>query len=374
MSDPHAIRTVIMRGGSSKALFVAEADLPKDAQARDRFLLALFGSPDKRQIDGLGGADYLTSKCAIIGPPSRADADVDYTIAQVSVEHPVVSFDTNCGNISAAVGPYAIEEGIVKAVEPWTEVLVHNTNTGKILRLKVPVKDGRPVSEGEFEIDGVPGTGAEIKLDFALTEGAATGRLLPTGRPRDSIALETLGRSVDVSVVDVANPCVYVRASDLGLSGYEAPGMLSASSFAMLEEIRRKSGALAGIDSYLLPFQITVAEPADYHAFVSGRLVPASTFDVGAHLHMEGTVHKAYAGTGATCLAVAARIEGTVVHDVCRKRAASEPIRIGHPSGILGIVADVRRDGDRWVVREVLFSRTARRLMEGTAFISRARL
>src|SRR5688572_27800239 len=160
MSQQRTVRTVIMRGGSSKALFVAEADLPKDAKARDRFLLALFGSPDKRQIDGLGGADYLTSKCAIIGPPTLRGADVDYTIAQVSVEHPVVSFDTNCGNISAAVGPYAIEEGIVKPVEPWTEVRVHNTNTGKILRLKVPVKDGHPVSEGDFEIDGVPGTGA----------------------------------------------------------------------------------------------------------------------------------------------------------------------------------------------------------------------
>ena len=374
MSEQHAIRTVIMRGGSSKALFVAERDLPRDAAARDRFLLALFGSPDKRQIDGLGGADYLTSKCAIVGPPTKEGADVDYTIAQVSVEHPIVSFDTNCGNISAAVGPYAIEEGIVRPTEPWTDVRVHNTNTGKILRLRVPVKDGRPVSEGDFAIDGVPGTGAEIKLDFALTEGAATGRLLPTGRVRDRVALATLGREVDVSVVDVANPCVYVRAHDIGLTGFEPPGTLDARAFAVLEEIRTKSGKLAGIDSYLLPFQITVAPPADYVAFVSGQPVRADTFDIGAHLHMEGTVHKAYAGTGATCLAVAARIEGTVVHDVCRARAVSEPIRIGHPSGILGIVADVQREGDRWHVREVLFSRTARRLMEGTAFVSPARL
>jgi len=374
MNNERTLRTVIMRGGSSKALFVAEADLPREAGARDRFLLALFGSPDKRQIDGLGGADYLTSKCAIIGPPTLEGADVDYTIAQVSVEHPVVSFDTNCGNISAAVGPYAIEEGIVKAVEPWTEVRVHNTNTGKILRLQVPVRDGRPVSDGDFEIDGVPGSGAEIKLDFALTVGAATGRLLPTGHASDRIDCETLGRSVEISVVDVANPCVYVRARDLGLSGYEPPGTLGASSYAALEEIRRKSGALAGIESYLLPFQITVAEPADYQAYVSGRPVPASSFDVGAHLHMEGTVHKAYAGTGATCLAVAARIEGTVVHAVCRRRDVAQPIRIGHPSGILGIVADVGRDGDRWQVRQVLFSRTARRLMEGTAFLSASRL
>src|ERR1700712_1327505 len=136
MDEQHAVRIVIMRGGSSKALFVA---------ARDRFILALFGSPDKRQIDGLGGADYLTSKCAIVGPPTVEGADVDYTIAQVSVEHPVGSFDTNCGNISSAVGPYAISEGIVAAQAPSTLVRVHNTNTGKILKLKVPVRDGAPV-------------------------------------------------------------------------------------------------------------------------------------------------------------------------------------------------------------------------------------
>src|ERR1700712_325825 len=190
MDGQHAVRIVIMRGGSSKALFVAKRDLPTDPAARDRFILALFGSPDKRQIDGLGGADYLTSKCAIVGPPTVPGADVDYTIAQVSVEHPVVSFDTNCGNISSAVGPYAISEGIVAAQAPSTLVRVHNTNTGKILRIKVPVKDGAPVSEGTFAIDGVPGTGAEIQLDFSLTGGAFTGRLLPTGNVRDRIVLD----------------------------------------------------------------------------------------------------------------------------------------------------------------------------------------
>lgn len=374
MDDQLAVKTVLMRGGSSKAVFLDARDVPSEPGARERFLLALFGSPDKRQIDGLGGSDYLTSKCAIIGPPTKAGADVDYTIAQVSVEHPVVSFDTNCGNISAAVGPYAIQERIVPPVEPWTVVRVHNTNTGKILRIKVPVRDGKPVTEGDFAIDGVPGTGAEIQLDFSLTGGAATGKLLPTGRASDFVELEGLRKRVEVSVVDIANPCVFVRAHDIGLTGYELPGALSPAQVALLEEIRVKSGRLAGIDSYLLPFQVTVAPPQDFREFLTERAVPAASFDLAARLYVEGILHKAYAGTGATCLAVAARIEGTVVHDVCRARDMRAPIRIGHPSGVLGIVGDVTRDGAGWHVNEVLFSRTARRLMEGTAFVRRARL
>jgi methylitaconate Delta-isomerase len=374
MDEQVAVRTVIMRGGSSKALFIAARDLPHDPAARDRFILALFGSPDKRQIDGLGGADYLTSKCAIIGPPTKEGADVDYTIAQVSVEHPVVSFDTNCGNISAAVGPYAIEEGIVPPREGSTVVNVHNTNTGKILRIKVPVRNGRPVTEGDFAIDGVPGTGAEVQLDFSLTSGAATGKLLPTGHARDAVRLDTLGKSVDISVVDIANPCVYVRAPDIGFTGYEPPDSLTPEQLAVLEEIRVKAGALAGIDSYLLPFQVPVAAPRDYQEFLTGRTVRADDFDVAARLYVESTQHKAQAGTGATCLGVAARIADTVVHDVCRKRGLREPIRIGHPSGVLGIIADVVAAGDGWQVNEVLFSRTARRLMDGTAYLRRTRL
>ncbi len=374
MGGQLAVRTVIMRGGSSKAVFIATRDVPAEPAARERFLLALFGSPDKRQIDGLGGSHYLTSKCAIIGPPTIAGADVDYTIAQVSVEHPVVSFDTNCGNISAAVGPYAIEEGMVPAVAPWTVVRVHNTNTGKILRIKVQVQDGRPVTEGDFAIDGVPGTAAEVQLDFSLTGGAATGRLLPTGRPRDAIELAGFAAPVEVSVVDIANPCVFVRAPDIGLTGYEAPGTLSTAQLATLEEIRVKSGRLAGIASYLLPFQVTVAKPADFTEYLTGRKIAAADIDLAARLYVESIMHQAYAGTGATCLGVAARIAGTVVHDVCRPRPRREPIRIGHPSGVLGIVADVEADGDGWKVNEVLFSRTARRLLEGTAFVSRSRL
>mgnify|MGYP000043433121 CR=1 FL=1 len=371
--ETKAIRTVIMRGGSSKALFLRGEELPQHEEDRTKLLLALFGSPDKRQIDGLGGADYLTSKCAIMSAPSRDDADIDYCFAQVSVENPIVSYDINCGNISSAAGLYAVEEGFVTAVEPETLVRVHNTNTGKILRIRVPVRDGRALTEGDFSIDGVPGTGAEIKLDFSLTSGAATGTLLPTGNEKDTIYVPSLGRDVDVSIVDIANTCVFVKAIDLGLKGSEIPATMPAAAVEALDEIPSIAAQRAGIKSYLLPFQVVVAEPHDYPDFLHGRTVRGEDHDLVARLFVERTMHKAYAGTGATCLAVAARIDGSVVSEVTRKRNTTE-LRIGHPSGTLSIVTDVSRETDGWSVNEVMFSRTARRLMQGDAFVQTSRL
>jgi 2-methylaconitate cis-trans-isomerase PrpF len=373
VSEQKRIRTVIMRGGSSKALFLRAEDLPEDEAARTRLLLALFGSPDKRQIDGLGGSDYLTSKCAIMSAPSRDDADIDYAFAQVSVENPIVSYDINCGNISAAAAVYAIEEGYVPAAPPQTTVRVHNTNTGKVLRMIVPVKDGAPLTEGDFAIDGVPGTGAEIRMDFSATSGGATGRLLPTGNVRDRVHVPSLGRDVEVSIVDIANTCVFVRATDLGLTGTELPQTMPGAAVDALEEIRVASAKIAGIESYLLPFQVIVGPPQSYPDFLHGRTVKEEDTDLVARLFVEKIMHKAYAGTGATCLAVAARIEGSVVNEVARRRNTSQ-VRIGHPSGTLPIVAEVAHNGAGWEVKEVFFSRTARRLMEGTAFLRAARL
>jgi len=368
------VRTVLMRGGSSKAVFLREGDVPADRDARTRFLLALLGSPDKRQIDGLGGSDLLTSKCAIMGPPSRPDADIDYTFAQVSVEHPIVSYDINCGNISSAAGLFAIEEGFVRAVAPRTTVRVHNTNTGKVLHVKVPVADGAPVIEGPLRIDGVPGTGAEIQIDFSQTAGAATGRLLPTGRVRDRMEVPGLAGAIEVSLVDVANPCVFVRAADVGLEGTEWPGTVPEAAFDLLESIRMQAAALAGIDSVLLPFQVIVAPPASSREYLTERHIRADEVDLHARLFVERVMHKAYAATGATCLGVAARIAGTVAHEACRPRSVHAPIRIGHPSGVMPVVADVSQDRGSWRVNEVLLSRTARRLMEGYAFVRSARL
>lgn len=368
------VRTVLMRGGSSKAVFLNENHVPKDTDARTRFLLALFGSPDKRQIDGLGGSDYLTSKCAIIGPPSRPDADVDYTFVQVSVENPVVSYDIACGNITSAAGLYAVEEGYVRTHSPATVVRVHNTNTGKIMKVTVPVHEGIPRVEGNFAIDGVPGTGAQIDLDFSGTGGAVTGKVLPTGKVRDRIESRILGRALDVSVVDVANPCVFIAAEDLGLTGAESPGEIPDRILDALEEIRAESAKLAGIKSYLLPFQVIVGKPTASTNYLTGEKMPAEAADLVARLFVERVMHKAYAGTGATCLGVAARIEGGVVHAQCPRVDPQAPLRIGHPSGMLPIIADVTNDNGNIVVNEVLFARTARRLMEGWAYVRKSRL
>lgn len=217
-SDVVPVRCSILRGGTSKAVFFLANDLPPDRPAIEAILLNVFGSPDIRQIDGLGGSTSQTSKAAIIGPPSRPDADVDYTFAQVSVGEPTVDWGGNCGNISAAVGPFSINQGFVRAAEPVTTVRVHNTNTSKVILEHVPVRGGRAAASGDYVVPGVPGTSARILMEFGDPAGSVTGRLLPTGNVRDQVELAD-GRSFEVSVVDAANPVVFLTANRWGSAG-----------------------------------------------------------------------------------------------------------------------------------------------------------
>lgn len=371
MREQIKFNSVIMRGGTSKAVFLREDELPHAPQERERLILAVFGSPDPRQIDGLGGADYLTSKCAIIGKPTRADADIDYTFAQVSILNPHVSFDANCGNISAAVALYAVEEGYVPLCSPGTTVRIHNVNTGRLLKATVPVCDGEPLVEGDFGVDGVPSTGAQIEIDFADSAGGCTGALLPTGLVRDTIAVSGLERQIGVSIVDVGNPYVFIRAEDLGVAGTELPGEFDNAVLGRLEEIRKKASVLCRIESHILPAQIIVSKAAAYRTYVPGKSVASSEVDVVGRLFLEGMAHKAFAGTGAVCIGVAAGIPGTVVHELTRKHIGNE-VRIGHPSGVLPIVVEVAGSDSSWEVRKAVFSRTARRLMDGKAYVRRA--
>ncbi|KJK23193.1 3-methylitaconate isomerase [Burkholderiaceae bacterium 16] len=374
MNEQIRVPVTLMRGGTSKAVFLAQRDVPEDPETRQRFLLALFGSPDVRQIDGLGGADILTSKCAIIGPPSRPDADIDYTFAQIGIDQPTVNFEIICGNISSATGVYALQESLIPVQEPITTVRVHNTNTGKILRITVNCADGEPRVEGDCEIDGVPGSGAEVALDYSDTSGGATGKLLPTGRPIDKVYVPQLAREIPVSIVDVGTVCVFMRAADLGVTGTELPGQLSPAIYEAAEQVRLRAAQRCGLETTITPYQILIGPPQDYQTIAGDRVVHASELDLVARMVLkDGVMHKAFPVGGSVCLSVAAQIAGTVPAEARASDLGPARIRIGHPSGVLSIYAHVEQQStnNEWTVREVHFTRTARRLMDGTAYVRR---
>lgn len=379
MSDQFRVPCVIMRGGTSKGIYLKTNDLPADPVKRDKIILAIFGSPDVRQIDGLGGADPLTSKLAIIGPPTHPDADVDYTFAQVSINDSHVDYNGNCGNISSGVGPFAIDESLVRAVEPITRVCIHNTNTGKLLYAEVQVKDGKARVSGDCKIDGVPGTSAPILLDFAGTVGAATGKLLPTGNTVDVIT--TSRGTLEVSIVDVANPCVFVRAADIDMKGTETPKEIDGNKELLLylEEIRAKCCTMIGMaaspveatmKSPAFPMIAFVTEAKDYIDFTSGKTISAKDVDLISRLMYMQVLHKTYAGTATVCTGAAAKISGTIVNQVVPHQDGVSTIRIGHPAGVIPVVANVE-DG---IVKKAAFIRTARRIIEGYVYVEESKI
>jgi hypothetical protein len=361
------VRAVFVRGGTSRALLFHRTDLPADRAAWDAIFLAALGSPDPagRQLDGLGGGISSLSKVAVVGAPSHPDADVDYTFGQVEVTRPSVDYTGNCGNISSAIGPFAVDEGLLPAREPTTLVRIHNTNTRKLIHAHVPVSGGEAAVTGDFVLAGVPGTGARIALDFLDPGGAVTGRLLPTGQPRDVLRVAGAGE-VPASLVDATNPVVFVPAKELGLDGTERPEALDADRTlaARLEAIRRAGAAVMGVpDSRANPKIALVAPPVAFEA-LDGSRHRADAVDLVARVISVGNCHRAFALTAAMCLAVAARIDGTVVHE-CLTAPPDRDIRLGHPSGVLPIAAAVGRRGtEPWAERVTVY-RTARRLMEG---------
>lgn len=379
------IPCVYMRGGTSKAVFFHAEDLPQDEAERDKVILSAFGSPDRRQIDGMGGANTSTSKCAVISPSSRPDADVDYDFGQVDVNAPIVGKTMNCGNISSAVGPYAIDEGMVKAVEPMTEVRIFNKNTQKIIVEQVPVKDGRAVTEGDFAIDGVPGTGAKVTLKFIHPQGAASGKLLPTGHVKDTIEIE--GKTYEYSFVDSANPVIFVHPEDFGVTGTEIPAAFNAlpicKEICRILEIIRGTGAItlgfakdledARINSQTLPKIAFVRKPVAYTAG-SGKAIQADQIDlVGRLFSVNMKMIDAYMGTGAICTITAANTPGTIVNEIVCGNEPNKPVthlRIGHPWGIMDAYADLQEnpDGTHNLLSGNL-DRTARRIMEGYVYV-----
>ena len=386
----HKIPAVFMRGGTSRAVFFTQAAMqPYDAATRDAIILTALGSPDPygRQIDGLGGGISSLSKAAIIGPCDGPEADVTFNFAQVDVHKPFVDWSGTCGNMSAAVGPFAIDEGLVRPVEPVTRVWVLATNTGKRYIAHVPVQDGHAVVEGDATIDGVPGTGAGIALEYLEPGGTLGGDLLPTGQPRQPITLAD-GRQVSVSLVDAALPMVYVRAEELGVDATLLAPQLDADTGlqAVLEDIRCRAAVLLGLADdaqqasetvKAVPKVALVAPPADYTSS-AGKTVTAASIDVVARAISMRNTHRTFPGTASMCTAVAAAVEGTVVHEVARCERPSPPalsrkgrgsLRLGHPAGVMNIAAQVRQKDGVWQVESVTTQRTARRIMEGAILV-----
>lgn len=370
------LRAVFMRGGTSKAVVFNRADLPADREDWAPIFRAVIGSPDPygRQLDGMGGGVSSLSKVCIVGPPSRSDADVDYTFAQVSVKDGAVDYSSNCGNMSSAIGPFAVDEGLVPyPTGPEAVVRIHNTNTDKIIIARFAVEGGAAAVDGTMVLDGVAGSGAPIRLDFADPGGAKTGRLLPTGNASDRLEVPGIG-ILTVSMVDAAVPSVFVRAADLGASGTELPDALEAAPdlLAKLEVVRRAASVAMGLAPHSdaagaipgVPKVALVSAPVSA-PLLSGRTLPAGETNILVRMISVGQPHRAVPLTGALCLAVACRIPGSVPQSLLSGGETGQDIRIGHPSGVIVVAADVVREGDRFAVRHGTVYRTARRLFQG---------
>ena len=368
-----------MRGGTSKAIVFAANDLPRDPVARDEVILAAFGSPDARQVDGLGGADPLTSKLAIVAPSMRADADVDYTFGQVGITTPTINYGVDCGNTAAAVAVYAVQEGLVPTVEGSTSVRIRSTNSNKLIIATVPTKGGAPMTEGRFRIGGMRRSGAEIRLTFIDPAGSVTGRLLPKA-PVDEVQLRD-GTRVKLSLVDCGNLYAIVPAATWSLDGTELPQQIESDARmrAQVEELRdavcrQLLTACQGTNAAsLTPAKVKVAivgGAASYRT-LDGESVDCGSVDVVARIINQERVHKSFAVTGAVCIAAAARIHGTTVHELCKGAAdgSREVLRIGHPQGIIEPVIRVSESAAGIVVHSVQIGRTARRLMEGHVYL-----
>jgi 2-methylaconitate cis-trans-isomerase PrpF len=384
-----SLRAVIMRGGTSKAIFLKEADLPQDEAARDTTILRVFGSPDKRQIDGLGGADPLTSKLAIIGPAREGverarDTHITYTFGQVEIDHPDIDWYSLCGNISAAVGAFAIYEGMVAPTSPLTLVRCYNTNLDRVLTIEVPVENGRPLEAGDYVVPGVPGAGARIQVDFSDTAGGTTGALLPTGNATDILTIPDFG-DVEVTLIDTGNAHVFVRAQDLGLTGTETAAEIDQNKplIALLEKIRGAGAFRMGMvsspeaarkESPATPLIGMVSKPADYRDVIGDRTVAADEVDLVSRLMFMQQMHKAYAATSTACTGVASQVPGTLVYEMTRPEARTalrnrREVRIGHPAGVIETETELEEVGEGYKVKRATVARTARRIMEGYVFV-----
>ncbi|MCF8532982.1 MAG: 2-methylaconitate cis-trans isomerase PrpF [Reyranella sp.] len=377
------IPAVYMRGGTSKGVFFLAHDLPSDPAARDRLLMRVIGSPDRygKHTDGMGGATSSTSKVVIISKSERADCDVDYLFGQVGIDRPLVDWSGNCGNLSAAVGPFALGMGLLEGpADGIATVRIWQANIAKKIVAHVPMNGGEVEELGDFQLDGVAFPAAEVQLEFldpAHDEprehhaGAAT--TFPTGNHIDVLDVPGVGK-VEATLINAGNPTVFVDAARLGLKGTELQGDINGDKMLLARvEAVRAHGSVAMGDA-ATPEEATakrphtpklafVAKPAGYTAS-DGRQVAMDSIDLLARIFSMGVLHHAMTGTGAVAIAAAAGIPDTIVSRIAPVGADGR-VRFGHPSGTLKVGAEVAREGNHWMVRKVMMSRSARRLMEG---------
>jgi probable AcnD-accessory protein PrpF len=386
MSAQLEVRATYMRGGTSKGVFFVLDDLPASARAdtavRDRLLLRVIGSPDayEKHIDGMGGATSSTSKVVVVSRSSRPDCDVDYLFGAVEITQPLIDWSGNCGNLTTAVGPFAIQRGLVSAPrDGLATVRIWQANIGRRIVATMTMRDGSVLETGAFELDGVPFPGAEISLEFLDPGGSEEkgGQLFPTGRPVDILSVPGVGE-IEMTLITAGNPTVFVLADSLGLSGTEMQGDVNGNP-ALLEKLEaiRAHGAVA-MGLAKTAQEATAHRPATPKiAFVSsprayrtsnGRDMAAADYDLAVRILSMGRLHHAVTGTGAVATAAAAAIPGTVIARAITPGARTM-LRVGHPSGLLKVGAQVRGTGQEAVVEGVRLSRTARRLMDGVVLV-----
>ncbi|SLN45076.1 4-oxalomesaconate tautomerase [Aquimixticola soesokkakensis] len=346
------LRCMWMRGGTSKGGYFVADDLPRDVAARDAFLLGVMGSPDPRQIDGMGGADPLTSKVAVVSKSTRDGVDVDYLFLQVFVDQAIVTDAQNCGNILAGVGPFAIERGLVEAVDGVTKVSIYMENTGQISVAEVSTPKGVVSYAGEARIDGVPGTSAPVPIEFKDTAGSSCGALLPTGNACDTV------QGVAVTMIDNGMPCVVMRAADMGISGEETPEDLEANAALRekLEAIRLECGPLMNLGDVAkksVPKMTMVSAPRDGGAISTRTFIPHRC-------------HKTIGVLGAVSVATACLLEGSPAAQLAEVGTGAERrLKVEHPTGEMTVVAKL---DDAGAVASAAILRTARKLMDGTVY------
>jgi len=392
MAGTLCLPATYMRGGTSKGVFLLAASLPAAARAdpalRDRLLLRMLGSPDPygAQIDGLGGGTSSTSKVVLVERSARPGHDVDYLFGAVAIGQPLIDWSGNCGNLSAAVGPFAIAQGLVPAPrDGMATVRIWQANIGRTIVAHVPMRDGAVREQGDFELDGVAFPAAAIELDFLDPGGGDGGKdaaavpLLPTGQVVDTLSAPD-GSRIEATLINAGNPTVFVDAKAIGLSGLEMQGDVNGNPALLdrLEALRAQATVAMGLaDSAAeatrhrpaTPKLCFVAPPADYRA-ADGRRVKAGDIDLLARIVSMGKLHHAMTGTGAVAIAAAASVPGTLVARLLRRRPVDGRVHFGHPSGILGVAARASQtDGGHWRIDQVSMTCSARRLMQGTVFV-----